>query len=94
MNHQRACSCDFRWDATEICHLAISDATELILDNVFGANQPLRATVQTSNLGHMMLMQRGAGGSGRGDLLKCDQERAVKRKITQSPCAPWINIVA
>jgi hypothetical protein len=25
--------------------------------NVSGANQPLRATVQTSNLGHMMLIQ-------------------------------------
>ena len=36
--------------------------------NVSGANQPLRATVQTSNLNHMMLIQGGMQGSGRGDL--------------------------
>lgn len=35
-------------------------------------NQPLRATVQTCNLGHMMLIQGGTGGSGRGDLQKYD----------------------
>jgi hypothetical protein len=40
--------------------------------NVSGANQPLRTTVQTSNLGHMTLIQGGVGESGRGDLQKCD----------------------
>jgi hypothetical protein len=34
----------------------------LYLGNVSGANQPLRATVQTSNLSHMMLIQEGTGG--------------------------------
>jgi hypothetical protein len=35
-----------------------------------GANQPLCAIVQTYNLGHMMLMQGGAGESGRGGFAK------------------------
>jgi hypothetical protein len=30
--------------------------------NVSGANQPLRATVQTFNLNHMMLIQGGVRG--------------------------------
>jgi hypothetical protein len=36
------------------------------IGNVSGTNQPLRVTVKTSNLGHTMLIQGGAGGSGRG----------------------------
>jgi hypothetical protein len=35
---------------------------ETLLGNVSGANQPLRVTVQTSNLDHMMLIQGGVGG--------------------------------
>jgi hypothetical protein len=35
----------------------------LCYGNVSGANQPLRATMQTSNLNHMMLIQ-GTQGHG------------------------------
>jgi hypothetical protein len=45
---------------------------DFLYGNVSGVNQPLCATVQTSNLGHMMLIQGGVGESGRGDLQKCD----------------------
>jgi hypothetical protein len=34
--------------------------------NVSGANQPICVTVQTSNLGHMILIQGGARGVGGG----------------------------
>jgi hypothetical protein len=39
------------------------DAYDTQIGNVSGANQPRRATVQTSNLNHMMLIQ---GTQGRG----------------------------
>jgi hypothetical protein len=35
-------------------------------ENVSGANQLLRATVQTSNMNHMMLIQGDVRRSGRG----------------------------
>jgi hypothetical protein len=46
----------------------------LILDgfyqgNIFGTNQPLCATVQTSNIGYMMLIERGMRGV-RGEIYK------------------------
>jgi hypothetical protein len=53
--------------------------------NASGANQPRRATVQTFNLNHMMLIQEGVRGSRRGDLKKCDYQRVVKCKIIHVP---------
>jgi hypothetical protein len=42
----------------------------IYIGDVFGANQPLYATVQTFNLNHMMLIQVDVRWSGRGDLKK------------------------
>jgi len=42
----------------------------LMLGNVSSANQLLRATMQTSNLGHMINIQGGAQGEWEGGFAK------------------------
>jgi hypothetical protein len=42
----------------------------MLIGNVSGANQPLRATVQTFNLNHMMLIQGGVRGEWEGGFEK------------------------